>query len=319
MRSEEFTVVEVRAQRASGSVTVRAAAKINLHLGVGPVDVRGYHALATVYQAIGMYDDVTVADQPDWSVHLRGDGTVELDAVPVDESNIALRAARALCAHHGLDDRAARIEIHKGIPVAGGLAGGSADAAATLVALDRLWSLGTADDELLRLAAGLGSDVPFALIGGTASGLGHGEQVRPVDDHGSWWWVLVPHRDGMSTPEVYRHFDQLRGSDVPAPELPDDLLRALAVGDVGWLADQLHNDLQDPALDLRPDLQRTLDHGREAGALGTLLSGSGPTVLLLCEDQAHAQLVRLGMADRGHDQVLAAPAPVLGAHEVTYA
>jgi 4-diphosphocytidyl-2-C-methyl-D-erythritol kinase len=312
-------VVEVRAKRASKPITVRAAAKVNLHLGVGPVDARGYHALATVYQAIGIYDDVTVADQPDWSVHLRGDPGLDLDAIPVDEDNIALQAARALCAHHGIADRGARIEIQKAIPVAGGLAGGSADAAATLLALDRLWALDTSDADLLRLAAGLGSDVPFALIGGTASGLGHGEQVRPVDDEGSWWWVVLPHSEGMSTPAVYRHFDELRGSDVPQPELPDDLLRALAVGDVGWLADELHNDLQDPALDLRPELQRTLDDGREAGARGTLLSGSGPTVLLLCEDQAHAQLVRMAMVDRGHAQAMVAPAPVPGVHEVTYA
>lgn len=302
----------------SKPVTVRASAKINLHLGVGPVDTRGYHELATVYQAIGLYEDVTVAEQPDWSVHLRGDPTIDFEAIPVDETNLAMRAARALCDHHGLTGRAARIEIHKGIPVAGGLAGGSADAAATLVALDRLWELATPDEELLRIAAGLGSDVPFALVGGTAAGLGHGEQVTPVEDNGTWWWVVATHPDGMSTPAVYRHFDELRGADVPPPEIPDDLRRALATGDVGWLAGSLGNDLQDPALDLRPDLQRTLDDGREAGALATLLSGSGPTVLMLCEDQAHAQLVRLAMVDRGHDGLLVAPAPVPGAHEVTY-
>lgn len=302
----------------SKPVTVRASAKINLHLGVGPVDARGYHELATVYQAIGLYEDVTVADQPDWSIHLRGDPTIDFDAIPVDENNLAMRAARALCDHHGITDRAARIEIHKGIPVAGGLAGGSADAAAALLALDRLWGLATPDEELLHIAAGLGSDVPFALVGGTAAGHGNGEQVTPVEDNGTWWWVVATHPDGMSTPAVYRHFDELRGRDVPRPEVPDDLRRALATGDVGWLADSLGNDLQDPALDLRPDLQRTLDDGREAGALATLLSGSGPTVLLLCEDQAHAQLVRLAMVDHGHDGVLVAPAPVPGAHEVAY-
>lgn len=306
------------ARPARREVTVRAAAKINLHLGVGALDERGYHPLATVYQAIGLYEDVTVADQPDWSVHLRGEATIDFDAIPVDEDNLALRAARALCGHHGITDRAARVEIHKGIPVAGGLAGGSADAAATLLALDRLWELQTTDEDLLRIAAELGSDVPFALLGGTAVGLGHGEQVQPVEDNGQWWWVVVPSNDGLATPTVYRHFDELRGSDVPPPEVPDELRRALATGDVGWLADCLHNDLAEPALDLRPDLQRTLDAGREAGALATLVSGSGPTVLLLCEDQAHAQLVRLGLADRGHDGALVAPAPVPGVHEVSY-
>lgn len=309
------------------TITVRAPAKINLHLGVGVRRPDGYHPLATIYQAIGLYDDVTVTDQPDWSVHLRGDDHVDLLAVPTDDANLALRAGRALAAHHGLE-RAARVEIHKGIPVAGGLAGGSADAAATLVALDRLWELETSDDDLLTLAAELGSDVPFALLGGTAAGIGRGEVVSPLPDAGEWWWVVVGSDDGLSTPSVYGRFDAVAEADLrprtpdaapPDPDLPEPIREALARGDVAWLAETLHNDLQEPALDLRPDLQRSFDHGRDAGALACLLSGSGPTVLLLAEDRAHAHALHLAMTDRGHRLLSVVTAPVAGAHVVSYA
>lgn len=305
------------------SVTVRAPAKINLHLGVGAPRPDGFHPLATIYQAVGLYDDVTVATQPDWSVHLRGDSSgVDLLAVPADDSNIAWRAGQALAAHHGVTE-GARIEIHKGIPVAGGMAGGSADAAATLVALDRLWDLDTSDDDLLAIAATLGSDVPFALLGGTAAGVGRGEVVSPLDDAGGWWWVVVGSDEGLSTPSVYRRFDELAhvSEDAPppaTPDIPDAVREALSRGDVGWLAGELHNDLQEPALDLRPDLRRTFDDGRDAGALATLLSGSGPTVLMLAEDRAHAHALHLGMSDRGHRLLSVVTAPVAGAHVVSY-
>lgn len=303
-------------------ITVRAPAKINLHLGVGAPREDGFHPLATVYQAVGLYDDVTVCDQPDWSVHLRGDERIDLWAVPADDTNIALRAGRALAAHHGLE-RAARIEIHKGIPVAGGMAGGSADAAATLVALDRLWDLQTPDDDLLLLAAALGSDVPFALLGGTAVGLGRGEVISALPDAGTWWWVVVGNDEGLPTPAVYRRLDELVGPSDPlvaptVPDIPLPVREALARGDVGWLATALHNDLQEPALDLRPDLRRTFDDGRDVGALATILSGSGPTVLLLAEDRAHAHALHLGMTDRGHRLLSVVTAPVAGAHHVTY-
>lgn len=298
------------------ALTVRAPAKINLHLGVGAVRADGYHPLATVYQAIGLYDDVTVADADAWSVAVEGADHVALHDVPQDASNIAIRAGLALAAHHGLD-RAARVEIHKGIPVAGGLAGGSADAAATLLALDRLWSLHTPDEELLGIAGTLGSDVPFALLGGSATGHGHGEVVAPLADAGAWWWVVVGNATGLSTPAVYRHFDELGGHG-REPRIPDDLVAALRTGDLELLAESLGNDLQVPALDLRPDLRRTFVDGVAAGALATLLSGSGPTVLLLCRDGAHAREVAGGMVERGHDRCWPAPAPVAGAHVVTY-
>lgn len=299
------------------SVTVRAAAKINLRLDVGPVRADGFHPLDTVYQAIGLYDDVTATKAEAWTLELTTHDRLDASDVPLDERNIALRAAVALARHHGLDE-AATVRIDKSIPVAGGLAGGSADAAATLVAVDRLFDLGTSDEDLLTIAATLGSDVPFALIGGTAAGGGRGELVHPLVDHGTWWWVVVENDRGLSTPAVYAEFDRLGAHGRFGRREGDDLLGALATGDPRRLGEQLSNDLTDAALSLRPDLRRTLDDGREAGAVSALLSGSGPTCLFLCEDGGHAQAVRLGLTERGHARVSAAAAPVAGAHVVTY-
>ncbi|MGH3353880.1 MAG: 4-(cytidine 5'-diphospho)-2-C-methyl-D-erythritol kinase [Nocardioides sp.] len=300
------------------SVTVRAAAKFNLHLGVGPLREDGYHPLATVYHAIGLYDDVTVRDAAQWEVAVTAEDHIALGEVPTGDDNIAVRAGRALAGHHGVD-RAAKIEIHKGIPVAGGLAGGSADAAAALVALDRLWALETSDEDLLSLAAQLGSDVPFALIGATAIGGGRGEIVAPVPDNGAWWWVAVGNEQGLSTPSVYRAFDELGGSDRGGdPQVSEGLLAALAKGDPDLLAGALANDLQAPALSLRPDLAQTFADGEEAGALAVQLSGSGPTIMMLCRDATHAREVAGAMQAKAYDRVWAAPGPVAGAHVVTY-
>ena len=312
-------------------VTVRAPAKINLHLGVGAPRPDGFHPLATVYQAVGLYDDVTVSTWDDWSVQVRLEGVLvdpgtghggpgdERGPVPLGPDNIAVQAGHALLAHHGLRDLAAAITIHKSIPVAGGMAGGSADAAATLVALDRLWDLQTTDEDLLAIAAGLGSDVPFALVGGTALGTGRGELVEPVADAGSWWWVVVGSDTGLSTPEVYRAFDRMHDPiTLTEPVRPPDLFLALADGAPAALAAHLVNDLQEPALGLRPDLRRTLEDGVAAGALAGLLSGSGPTVLMLCADGDHAREVTGRLHDAGHARALAVPAPVSGAHVVSY-
>ncbi|GGR64215.1 4-diphosphocytidyl-2-C-methyl-D-erythritol kinase [Nocardioides luteus] len=299
------------------TITVRAAAKFNLHLGVGPVREDGYHPLATVYQAIGLYDDVTAGESDAWDVELTAEDHIALGEIPSGDDNIVIRAGKLLAAHHGID-RAAKIAIHKGIPVAGGLAGGSADAAATLVALDRLWSLETPDEELLSLAGQLGSDVPFALIGATAVGGGRGELVEPLTDNGDWWWVVVGNEQGLSTPAVYRAFDEHAGADVADPEVPERLLIALEKGDPELLAAALDNDLQTPALALRPDLAQTFADGEEAGALAVQLSGSGPTVLMLCRDAPHAREVAGALQAKSYDRVWTAPAPVAGAHVLTY-
>jgi len=307
------------------SVTVRAPAKFNLQLSVGAPRADGFHPLGTVYQAIGLYDDVTVSAAGDWSVEVTAEPHIDLGEVPAGEDNIAVRAARLLLDHHG-SDRAVRIEIHKGIPVAGGLAGGSADAAATLVAVDRLFDLHTSDEDLLRLAGQLGSDVPFALLGGTAAGTGRGEIVDPVTDNGAWWWVVVGNEAGLSTPWVYSEFDRLRGyaageagSSNGVPAISPDLLSALDLGAPHELARHLENDLMEPALAARADLRATVADAAESPALATLLSGSGPTILLLGSSADHAREIAAFMTERGHDRVWVATAPVAGAHLVTYA
>ncbi len=217
--------------------------------------------------------------------------------------------------HHDRDITG-RLVVEKAIPVGGGLAGGSADAAAALVALDRLHDLGTSDDDLLRLAAELGSDVPFALIGGTALGTGRGELVENVADVGTWWWVLVPDRVGLSTPEVYRHFDKLFPDASPTPPDADALLAALRTGQPLSLARALHNDLQEPAVDLRPDLGALLTLGESEGALRGLVSGSGPTCVFLSESADHARDLAGALMRSGREIVLVANGAVAGAHVV---
>jgi 4-diphosphocytidyl-2-C-methyl-D-erythritol kinase len=302
------------------SLTVRAAAKINLLLGVGAPRPDGFHTLVTVYQAISLYDDLTATLPSSGADHLTVATEVAsyIDAshLPGPGHNIVDRAALALSTHHGRPVSAA-VRVDKSIPIAGGLAGGSADGAAALLALDRLLGLGTTDDDLLLLAAGLGSDVPFALVGGSALGEGHGEVVTPVDDHGSWWWVVVPSADGMSTPAVYRHYDELRPD---APDLPgpaDEVVAALAGGDERRLAAALHNDLEQAACDLRPDLAQLIVEGVDAGALRGLVSGSGPTCVFLCESGDHARSVA-GVLRAADEQrvVLVAHGPVAGVHVV---
>lgn len=298
--------------------TVRAPAKINLHLGVGALRADGFHPLVTVYQAVGLHDDVTARAADTWSVEVEVPDWMRGTALPTVEDNIVTRAATLLARHHGIEPTGS-LHVAKSIPVAGGMAGGSADAAAALVALDRLWGVETTDDDLLRIAAELGSDVPFALVGGTALGTGRGELVEPVLDAGTWWWVAVPSRNGLSTPEVYRRFDELC-PDAPAEPAPvDDLLAALAVGDVHALAATLHNDLQEPAIDLRPELGALVTRGESEGALRGLVSGSGPTCVFLCESADAAREVAGALdADDTHPVVLVANAAVAGAHLVTY-
>jgi len=299
------------------SFTVRAPAKINLHLGVGAPREDGFHPLVTVYQAVGLCDDVTASRSPGWTLGVTVPDWIDADAVPVTGDNLVDRAARLLAGHHGVELHAA-VSVAKTIPVAGGMAGGSADAAAALVALDRLWELETSDDDLLALAAELGSDVPFALVGGTALGTGRGELVEPVRDPTTWWWVVVPSGEGLSTPEVYRRFDELT-PDAPAEPGPAKaLLKALGTGDPVVLAGALHNDLEPAALDLRPDLSDLLELGEQNGALRGMVSGSGPTCLFLAEDADAAREVAARLSE-DHGVVLVTNGPVAGAHVVTYA
>ncbi|MET0767451.1 MAG: 4-(cytidine 5'-diphospho)-2-C-methyl-D-erythritol kinase [Aeromicrobium sp.] len=271
---------------------VRVPAKINLCLGVGPVRADGYHPLATVYQAVDLHDEVRATaredDQITVAVHSELDVRSELAFVPEDDDNLAVRAARLLRERTGVT-AGVDLAIRKVIPVAGGMAGGSADAAAALVACNEVWGTGLTRAALEVLAAKLGSDVPFLLHGGNAIGGGRGETVSPVLARGSYHWVFAMAHEGLSTKAVFAEFDRLNeGRDVPEPEVPDALLAALRAGDATELGAALSNDLTDAALSLRPELEGTLAIGLQAGALGAILSGSGPTALFLAASEQHS-------------------------------
>ncbi|MEU5091861.1 4-(cytidine 5'-diphospho)-2-C-methyl-D-erythritol kinase [Streptomyces sp. NPDC021356] len=264
------------------SVTVRVPAKVNVQLAVGAARPDGFHGLANVFLAVGLYDEITVTEADELRVTCAGP---DAGQVPLDRTNLAARAAEVLAERHG---RAPAVHIHiaKDIPVAGGMAGGSADGAGALVACDALWGTGASRDELLDICAGLGSDVPFSLVGGAALGTGRGERLTPLEVGGTFHWVFAVADGGLSTPAVYGEFDRLNeGLRVPEPVASDDLLAALAKGDARALAATLTNDLQPAALSLRPSLADTLAAGRTAGALAGLVSGSGPTTAFLVPDE----------------------------------
>ncbi|MEU8889442.1 4-(cytidine 5'-diphospho)-2-C-methyl-D-erythritol kinase [Streptomyces sp. NPDC048442] len=269
-------------------VTVRVPAKVNVQLAVGGVRPDGFHPLANVFLAVGLYDEVTATPAPELRITCTGPGA---DRVPLDRTNLAARAAIALAELHGLAPDV-HLHIAKDIPVAGGMAGGSADAAGALLACDELWGTKTSTDQLLAICAELGSDVPFSLVGGAALGVGRGEQLTPLAVGGGFHWVFAVADGGLSTPAVYGEFDRLTaGAEVPEPEASENLLAALRTGDATALAAALTNDLQAAALSLRPSLAATLAVGTDAGALAALVSGSGPTTAYLVKDAEAAKRV----------------------------
>ncbi|BBX00753.1 4-(cytidine 5'-diphospho)-2-C-methyl-D-erythritol kinase [Mycolicibacterium moriokaense] len=301
----------------TGSVTVRVPGKVNLYLEVGDSRDDGYHELTTVFHAVSLLDEVTVRNADVLSLELTGEGA---DTLPADSSNLAWRAAELLADHVGRAPDVA-IVVEKSIPVAGGMAGGSADAAGVLVAMNTLWELGVPRRDLHALAAQLGSDVPFALHGGTALGTGRGEELATVLARNMFHWVLAFADRGLSTPAVFAELDRLReAGDRNAPPRLDDpepVLAALASGDPAELAPLLGNDLQAAALSLDPGLRRTLRAGTEAGALAGIVSGSGPTCAFLCESAAAAVDVASEMAGAGVCRtVRVASGPVQGARVV---
>ena len=298
----------------TGSVTVRAPGKVNLPLGVGDSRDDGYHELTTVFHAVSLSDEVTVRDADTLSLRVTGEGA---DVVPADDRNLAWQAAELLAEHVGRAPDVS-ISIDKSIPVAGGMAGGSADAAAVLVAMNQLWESGVPRRDLHAIAARLGSDVPFALHGGTALGTGRGEKLATVLARSTFHWVLAFGSAGLSTADVYREIDRLREAGAPA-RLPDaeGLLTALTTGDPHALAPLLGNDLQPAALSLQPNLRRTLRAGTEAGALAGIVSGSGPTCAFLCASAASAVDVGSELAGAGVCRtVRVASGPVHGARVV---
>jgi 4-diphosphocytidyl-2-C-methyl-D-erythritol kinase len=297
------------------SVTVRVPGKVNVYLGVGPREFSGYHELATIFQAVGIYDEVTVSAAD--SLTITGLGAFA-DRIPTDESNLAWKAAELVARACG-EEPNVHIQIDKSIPIAAGMAGGSADAAATLVACDTYWNAGIPRDQLDAMAATLGSDVPFMLHGGCALGVGRGDVLSPVMIRGSFHWVFATFDEGLSTAQIYEKTDELRGLEFEAePEVPTELLSALARGDAPALGRLLHNDLQLAATTSRPQLGRVLEQGIDYGALGAIVSGSGPTCAFLVRDESSAiDLVVALKASGLVDDVLRTHGPVHGARVIS--
>lgn len=301
----------------TGSVNVRVPGKVNLYLEVGDQRDDGYHELTTVFHAVSLLDEVTVANADMLSLEVSGEGA---ESLPTDERNLAWRAAELLAEHVGRAPDVA-ISIEKTIPVAGGMAGGSADAAAVLVAMNALWELGVPRRDLHALGAQLGSDVPFALHGGTALGTGRGEELATVLARNTFHWVLAFSATGLSTPKVFGEIDRLRAAGdrnlPPRLESPEPVLAALASGDPAELAPLLGNDLQPAALSLDASLRRTLRAGVGAGALAAVVSGSGPTCAFLCPSAGAAVDVGTELAGAGVCRtVRVASGPVHGARVV---
>ncbi|MCL3861269.1 4-(cytidine 5'-diphospho)-2-C-methyl-D-erythritol kinase [Actinotalea sp. K2] len=296
----------------SDAVHVRAPGKINLGLVVGRRQEDGFHPLATVFQAVSAYEDVT-AHPAESGVTVTVSG-LHADRVPTGEQNLAVRAARLLAESTGVE-AAVRLHIRKGVPVAGGMAGGSADAAATLVACDTLWRTGLSRDDLAELGAALGSDVPFPLAGQTAIGRGRGDLLTPAMSRGEYHWALALQDTGLSTPEVFGVFDELiAGAVVDDPQADRTLMQALRAGDAAELGRALRNDLQPAALELAPHLAETLAVAQDAGALGVVVSGSGPTVAALGRSRQHALAIAAAVTAAGvADDVLCVTGPVAGA------
>ncbi|MBB5938310.1 4-(cytidine 5'-diphospho)-2-C-methyl-D-erythritol kinase [Streptomyces zagrosensis] len=294
----------------TASIAVRVPAKVNAQLAVGGRRPDGFHDLANVFFAVGLYDEITVTPADELRITVEGP---DADQVPCDRTNLAARAAELLAARHGIEPRV-HIHISKDIPVAGGMAGGSADGAGALLACDALWGTGASRTELLDMCAELGSDVPFSLVGGAALGRGRGELLTPLAVGGTFHWVFAVADGGLSTPAVYGECDRLRAEhgtgattdDVPDPEPSAALLSALHDGDTTALAGALaagtagsSNDLQAAAISLRPALADTLRAGTEAGALAALVSGSGPTCAFLAKDAAGAEQVAAALRASG--------------------
>lgn len=281
---------------APSLVYVAAPAKINLYLGVGPLRPDGYHELATVFQALDFVDELVATPQQSGVRLVLGQDSPKL---PVGPGNLAVRAARSLKKRRSVK-AGVRLLLDKHIPVAGGMAGGSADAAAALVACNLLWDLQCPQSELMEIAAELGSDVPFSLHGGTALGSSRGEVLTPVLTTGTFTWVVAESPSRLSTPDVYARYDQLNADrDIPSPAVPTALLAGLRRGDVADVGACIHNDLQQAAISMRPELDLLLEAGRDYGALGAMVSGSGPTCVFLAENEEHGAEVAVALSMTG--------------------
>ncbi|MEY3133988.1 MAG: hypothetical protein RIT49_646 [Actinomycetota bacterium] len=298
----------------SRGVVARVPAKVNLQLSVGPLGRDGYHEVTTVFQAISLFDDVSVATAPvgnGLSIDITGQTS---NGVPADSSNLAIRAAELMIKNYDLPADLA-IKLKKEIPVAGGMAGGSADAAGVIVGLDSLFELGLSRDEMESVGSKIGSDVPFSICGGVAIGSGRGDQITPALAKGNYFWVLALSNQGLATPSVYQECDRLReGLSIATPQVSEPLMQALRAGDAKALGKALSNDLQSAACSLRPALRLVLDVGVDYGALGGIVSGSGPTVAFLVSSDEHAMDLTVALSASGVvSSVARATGPVSGA------
>ena len=298
-------------------VRVRVSGKINLALRVGAVRPSGYHPLSTVFQSVSLFDEVAVrwAEPGRFPVTVVGD---QAGLVPTDGSNLAVKAAKLLADEYGPHRFGAELVIRKTIPVAGGMAGGSANAAGALLACSVLCDLDISPDELRELGARLGADVPFQLMGGTALGTGRGDELVPVLSRGSYHWVLALSADELSTPAVFGRFDELNPDAPDELATPNEVMNALVSGDAGALGTVLVNDLAPAAQSLRPELMRVLEFGREAGALGAIVSGAGPTCAFLAANEAAAVDLSVRLSSEGMCRaVRRVTGPVPGARLIT--
>jgi 4-diphosphocytidyl-2-C-methyl-D-erythritol kinase len=296
-------------------VVVKAPAKVNISLQVGPLQADGFHPVETIYQAVDLYDDVIAEVGAGLSLTIEG---VNADAVGAPEKNLAWRAATLLAESAGIKPNV-HLHIVKRIPVAGGMAGGSADAAGALVACDAVWGLQTPRERLVELAAELGSDIPFSIVGGTALGRGRGEDLTTVLTRGEFHWVFATSELGLSTPDVYKTFDELN-PNAAAPKIDDALLSGLATGDASVVGKLLNNNLQDAAIRMRGSLRRILDAGIGAGAIGAVVSGSGPTCAFLAKSAEHATSLAIELSATGLvSRTLQASGPTRGATVVSIA
>ncbi len=298
----------------SRGVTARVPAKVNLQLSVGPLGADGFHEVTTVFQAISLFDDVTVATaEKGEGIKISITGQTS-GGVPADNSNLAVKAAQLMIKNYNLPEDLV-IKLKKEIPVAGGMAGGSADAAGVIVGLDSLFELGLSRDVMESVGSKIGSDVPFSICGGVAIGTGRGDQITPALAKGSYNWVLALSGQGLATPSVYQECDRLReGLSIAPPVVSEPLMQALRAGDAKALGKALTNELQPAACSLRPALRLVLDVGVDYGALGGIVSGSGPTVAFLVSDDEHAMDLTVALSSSGVvSSVVRASGPTNGA------
>ena len=298
----------------SRGVTARVPGKVNLQLSVGPLGDDGYHEVTTVFQAISLFDDVSISTGESGSgIKLSITGQTSR-GVPVDNSNLAVKAAELMVKKYELSNDLV-IKLKKEIPVAGGMAGGSADAAGVIVCLDSLFDLGLSRDVMESIGSQIGADVPFSISGGVAIGTGRGDQITPALYKGNYNWVLALSGQGLSTPSVYQECDRLReGLSIAAPVVSEQLMQALRAGDAKALGKALTNELQPAACSLRPALRLVLDVGVDYGALGGIVSGSGPTVAFLVSDDDHAMDLTVALSGSGVvSSVVRANGPAHGA------